>query len=329
MPKETLASFIARHRFRPSDIVPNATLGISRQHFDILKLFEGKHTLFGLLFDKGLVELRRAFYLAQYMADSTTEEPDNFASLVSSVDDQAWAFALTFSPYHKVSAALENLKLVEAAMLEAGLSLNAAMAGMDAAMEFRDAETRSYEREASKATINLLNYSALYASYVDVCRRLRQYAGLKGNPAYNRAIGRIIQKNSGEHEFIKGLRNFMLHYHLVQPHVVVQHRDVRTASLLLEADKLVRDGFGWSAGARAFLGSNGKLNVIALTSKITRDVSRLVDFHFKMVDTRLKKEKDAYNWYKYERDKINHLNMPCRISKRPLGCARAQSWKRC
>lgn len=300
MPKETLAGFIVRHRFRPWDIIPNMTLGVSTQHYELLKLFPGEQTFFSIIFDKSNIYLRRAFYLAQYMAESATDEPDKFARLVSSVNDEAWAFALNFSPYHKVSAALQNLKLVEAAMLEAGLSLNAAMAGMESAMAFPGADTRSYERETSKATINLLNYSALYASYVDVCRRLRQYAGLKESPAYNRAIARIIQKNPGAHEFIKGLRNFMLHYHLVEPHVVVQHGEERTVSLLLEADKLVRDGFGWSAGARTFLGANRKLNVIALTNTISRDVSRLIDFHFKMIDTHLKKEKDAYNWYIYE-----------------------------
>lgn len=307
MAQETLAGFITRHRFRPWDIIPNATSGTSRQHYEFLRLFPSDQVL-RVLFDKGLINLSRAFCLAQYMAENATEEPDEFARLVSSVDDEVWAFALTFSPYHKVSAALQNLKLVESAMLEAGLSLNSAMAGMESAMAFPGSDTRSYEREASKATINLLNYSALYASYVDVCRRIRQYMGLKGSPAYNRAIMRIINTNSGTHEFVKGIRNFMLHYHLVEPQVVVHQSEERTVSLLLEADKLTRDGFEWSVGARTFLNENRKIDIISITNSISRDVSRLIEFHYKMVDKRLKKEKDAYEWYKYERNKLDHLS---------------------
>ncbi|PJI41115.1 MAG: hypothetical protein CTR54_11845 [Rhizobium sp.] len=306
MPRETLQTFLIRHRFSPWEIVPLAN-GISREDYALLRLFPGNLVLFGRLFDEQLLELSRSFCLAEYMAVSATNQPEEFAQMVSSVGREAWSFALRFSPYHKVSAALENLRLVQDAMLEAGLSLNAAKAGMESAMSFPHSDTRSYEREESKATINLLNFSALYATYIDICRRLRRYSGLAESPAYNRAIKKIIAKNVGKHDFVKDLRNFILHHHLLRPSVIITHGEVRTAALLIKSDSLVIDGYKWKSEARGFIQSNREIELTVLTTDISKDIARLVEFHEKLVGQYLKREKTAYELYKYERAKADHL----------------------
>lgn len=174
-------------------------------------------------------------------------------------------------------------------------------------MSFSSPDDRFYERERSKSTINLLNYSTLYASYIDVCRRIRRYVGLDNNSSYDRAINRLLQDNSGEHEFIKQFRNFLLHHHLIEPHVVVSYGDKKTVRLLLEADELVRDGSKWSARSRDFLAANRSIDVISLTNKVSKDISRLIDFHKRMAANRLKDQKYAYDWYQHERSKSKQL----------------------
>ncbi|WP_331831353.1 hypothetical protein [Aurantimonas sp. E1-2-R+4] len=306
MPRETLQTFLTRHRFKPWEIVPSVK-GISREDYALLRLFPG-NLVFDLLFDEQLLELRKSLCLAEYMAVSATDQPEQFAQMVSAVGSEGWAFALRFSPYHKVSLALENLELVLSAMLEAGLSLNAAKAGMESAMSFAHSETRSYEREESKATINLLNFSTLYATYVDICRRLRKYAGLDRSRAYDRAIQKIIGKNAGKHDFIKDLRNFILHHHLLRPSVTITHGDTRTVTLFVHAEWLIIDGYVWKSGARGFIQSNRKIDLTATTDDISKDVARLIEFHVKMAERHLQKDKIAYELYKYERAKVDHLS---------------------
>jgi hypothetical protein len=307
IPRESLQSFLTRHRFKPWEIVPSVN-GISRGDYALLRLFPNGQVLFGRLFDKQLIELRNSFCLAEYMAVCATDEPEEFAQMVSAVGSEGWSFALRFAPYHKVSLALESLELVQSAMLEVGLSLNAAKAGMESALLFPHSRTSAYEREQSKATINLLNFSALYASYIDICRRLRKYVGLNERPAYDRAIQKIIGKNVGKHSFIKDLRNFILHHHLLRPSVTVTHGDSRTVTLLVNADSLIIDGYDWKSGARGFIQSNRKIDITATTDDISNDVSRLIEFHVKMAERRLRKDKLAYELYKYERARVDHLS---------------------
>lgn len=192
-------------------------------------------------------------------------------------------------------------------MEEAGLSLNAAKAGMESTMSFTHSDTRSYEREEAKATINLLNFSALYATYIDICRRLRKYSGLEKSSAYNRAVSRIVSSNSGKHSFIKDLRNFILHHHLLQPSVTITYGRARTTALLIQSDALVIDGYNWKREARDFIQSNQEIELTDLTADISEDISRLVEFHEKLVGRYLKAEKSAYELYRYERSKVDYL----------------------
>ncbi|MDF1853877.1 hypothetical protein [Pseudooceanicola sp.] len=257
--------------------------------------------------DGQLAELGRAFAVAQYMAENGVSETKGFTFYTSRLSDEAWEFALRFSPYSKVDNALNNLERVHSAMQESCIGLNTAMAGMAAAMELHDRDTSAYVREQSKATSNLLTFSALYASYIEVCYRIRDYCGLKKSQAYRRAIGRLIGEKSGEHDFAKGLRNFILHYHLAEPSVTITWGDERTAKLLLNPNSLLYGGFDWTANARLYIQKQKELDVIATTSVVLRNVSRIVRFHRKMAEKQLRTSKLAFDTYRYERSRYQHL----------------------
>ncbi|MBN9890160.1 hypothetical protein [Salipiger abyssi] len=221
--------------------------------------------------------------------------------------EDTWIFALRFTPYYKIDTALNNLEVVRAAMIEAVLALNAAKAGMETAAELEGFKTDAYARERSRATSNLLNFSALYASYVDVCRRIRGYAKLKDDAPYRRALSRLIGGNSGGHEFIKGFRNFILHHHLLEPEVKITYSQTRSTKLYLDSNALLYSGFKWTTKARHFIQKDVELDVTDAVNAVIRDVKRLIMFHRKMIEARLPEEKRAYEIYTYERERLRHL----------------------
>ena len=307
MLRNNFAHFVLRHRFNIKDIFSSVSGGATRQEFNLVRCFSSRQVMGWHFGDGNLAELNRAFAVAEYMAENGTDQPEGLSMYTSRLSDEAWAFALRYSPYHKVHTTLENLERVHSAMLEACLSLNTALAGMESAYELHSADRVTYERERSKATSSLLTFSALYASYVDVCYRIRDYAGLKKSEAYKRAVKRIIGKNAGEHSFAKGLRNFILHYHLVEPEISISWGSERSVKLLLESNYLLFSGFTWNADAQNYIQSNEKLDVIKATNTVIRDVRRLVKFHRKLAENRLGESKFAYETYIHERNRYHHL----------------------
>lgn len=318
---ENFGTFVIRHRFKLCDLFPPRANGRPRQYFELAKYFP-KYQRFQRSFGEGILELNQALALAEYMSECSTDQPDGFSRYVSTLSDDAWRFAIQFTPYSKVNTALENLEVVRAAMFESVLALNAAKAGMESAMEFKGSTPDIYAREQSKATSSLLNFSALYASYIDVCRRIRKYAGQSNDGAYRRAIGRLIGKNSGAHGFVKGFRNFILHHHLLQPGVQIKYGEVRSVKLLLNSNSLLYSGFSWTVDARSYIQSGAELDVLKVASIVSKDVERLISFHKKMVEKRMCAEKRAFDTYLYERSRFKHLqksavDMSAALLKRP------------
>ncbi|NIY95780.1 MAG: hypothetical protein HWE39_11285 [Oceanospirillaceae bacterium] len=308
MLKPNFALFLTRHRFNLRDVLPTVSNGLTLHDFEIAKHFPPNQIFNWHGGDGQLAELGRAFAVAQYMAENGVGETEGFTFYTSLLSDEAWEFALRFSPYSKVDNALNNLERVHAAMRESCIGLNTAMAGMAAAMELHDRDTSAYVREQSKATSNLLTFSALYASYIEVCYRIRDYCGLKESQAYRRAIGRLIGEESGEHDFAKGLRNFILHYHLVEPSVTISWGDERTVKLLLNSNALLYGGFDWTTNARLYIQKQKDLDVIATTNVVLRNVNRIVRFHRKMADKKLRDSKRAFDTYRHERSRYKHLS---------------------
>jgi len=302
------SSFALRHKFSPRDIFPSFSRGASPQDFELCRRFGGGQVLNWHLGNEGMAKLNGALAMAQYMSEGEVDPPVKLSELTSKLSDEAWYFALRFAPYHKVHVALENLERVNLAMLEACLNLNAAMAGMESAFELHGPNKTAYARERSRSTSALLTFSALYASYIDVCRRIRNYSGLKDSPAYSRAVRRIIINNVGAHGFAKGLRNFMLHYHLVEPNIAITLGEGRTVKLLLDSSYLLFSGFrDWSPDARDYIRKNEGLDVISAATSVVRDAGRVILFHRKLAERRLVREKLAYEAYLHERARFRHL----------------------
>lgn len=319
---ENFGTFVRRHRFKIRDLFPSPANGAPRQHFELAKNFSDRQYLQWSIGGKGVVELNQAFKLVEYMSECSTDHQDGFSRYVSFLSDDAWAFAIQFTPYCKVNTALENLGVVRSALFEAVLTLNAAKAGMESSWGFSDSRVDVYSREQSKATSSLLNFSALYASYIDVCRRVRKYAGQVNDRAYQRAIRRLMGKNLGAHGFVKGFRNFILHHHLLQPYVQISYGDARAVELLLNSNSLLYSGFEWTVDARSYIQRGADLDVLETVNVVSKDVDRLIKFHKRMVETRLRREKFAFDTYIYERSRFKHLqssvtDMSMAFIKRP------------
>lgn len=308
MLRANFALFLLRNRFTPRDIFPSVSRGVTRHDFKLARNFHSLHVMRWHFGDGELAELNRAFAIVEYMAQSQIDHPEEFGQFTSTLSDKAWNFAIKFAPFNKIHITLENLERVHAAMLEACLGLNAAMASMESALVLRGADKSAYQREQSKATSSLPTFSALYASYIDVCYRIRDYSNLRSSASYSRAVRRILGKNAGKHGFVKGLRNFILHYHLLEPEVSVSWGEARSVKLLLDANSLLYSGFKWTSEARVFIQSAEKLDVIEALSSIVSDVQRQIRFHRKIAEHRLAKEKFAYDTYLHERLRYKHLH---------------------
>lgn len=299
--------FILKHRFQMEDIFSATCANLTRQEFNLFRCFDGHNVLSWYSKGEKLTKFNRSLSVAQYMSQNSTNQPREFSKYTSNLDEEAWQFAVRFSSYHKVHIALENLERVHSAMLEACLNLNSAMAGMETAFELDGNDLSRYRRERSRATSNLLTFSALYASYIEVCYRIRDYAGLKKSAPYSNAIRRIIGKKSGEHNFTKDLRNFILHYHLIEPDIEVSQGKTRTVRLLLKSDYLLFSGFVWKSEAQKYIQASEKLDVMKAITTVTKDVGRVVKFHQKMAERFLPEEKFAYDVYVRERNRYRHL----------------------
>ncbi|MDP3340647.1 hypothetical protein [Frigidibacter sp.] len=218
--------------------------------------------------------------------------------------------------------ALENLKQIHVAMLEACLGMNSAMAGMASAMEIAEVPSGTYEREQSKSTSHLLNFLALYSLYVDICRRIKSEAGIpKTSAPYHRAIRRITKSNWGKHSVTGDLRNYVLHYLLENPRTVIHINETRTVNLVMDANALLYSGFDWKSDAKSFLQTSPDLDVIEVTRAVAKDVARLIKFHENLVESRLSHQKIAYDTYIHERARFKHLQKSAvdmgRVIKRP------------
>ena len=300
-------SFMLRHRFKLQDLFPSPVDGAPLQHFELAKKLSGNQNMYWLLGGKKLDELNCSLALAEYMADSRTDYPDDFSRYVSKLSDNSWSFALRFAPYYKFQVALENLEVVRTAMIEAVVSLAAAKAGMETAVEMRSFADAIYGREQSKATASLLNFSALYGSYIDVCRRITKNLHQVNQNAYRRAINRIMGERVGAHKFIKSFRDFILHYSIAQPDVIIKYAETRTAKLKLDASSLLYSGFDWNAEARAYIQSGPEIDIQDAVALVSRDVERLIKFHQKLIGARARNAKETFEIYTYERKRFKHL----------------------
>lgn len=307
MNKENLSTFILRNRFQIGDFVHG------REDVDslrqVLKYFPEikRGNWFINMINSQKLEI--IFSLIEYVSHNKIDEKDSFSDTLSDIDDERWKFILRFAPYHKVHTALENLNTVHRAMVESCLGLNAALGGMDSAVEFGEHGSISYDRERSLATSCLLNLSALYASYIDVCRRIAEYGHIANETFYRRSISRLIKGKEGQHAFLKDLRNFILHYRLVEPNYKchIDMKGGRSIVLYLDSHDLLYVGKKWSAPARAFLQKNDEVDILKCASQVTKDVDRIIQFHDKLMRIRLKEERYSYEFYLKERAKIKHV----------------------
>lgn len=302
---ESFLSFISRHRFNVTDILSHRHL--TRHDYELALMFPGMDFFWLDQKQNELERLGLAFAIAGYVAECETDEPELFSKAASALSDDEWNYTLQFCPYYSVDSALKNLALILYAMEETCLNLNAAKAGMEIAMEYSTSGVSVYSREQSKATSQLLCFVALYASYIDGCRRIREKCKLKGSEIYDRAIARIVGKKADVHSFVKDLRNFTLHYQIPEPSVTIQTSDKRVVSLNLNGVSILYSGFRWKRESKSFLQNNPELEVVDTVSIITRDVRRLVKFHNKLVSKRLVDEKFAFETYANERSRLRHL----------------------
>lgn len=305
MHQESFRGFIVRHRFKLRDIADGRHS--SKDEIRLTRAFPSDELLTWHLQSEELRKLFIALALGSHMAECDTDDHDAFARLSSKLNEEQWGFALRFCPYHDVSITLDNLALIQSAMDEAYLGLTRALAGMDATFGGPISNASAYNLEKSRATSNLINFTALYATYVDSCRRIRKLVKMDRRESYDRAIRRLIATNSGHHSFIKEYRNFQFHYRITEPFTVTRMDGARQSNLCLSSNELIQSGYRWQPATRTFLKCDERVDVIATAAIILRDVKRLIRFHRKLAERRLRREKFAYDTYRHERDRHNHL----------------------
>ena len=230
--KENFASFVMRHRFRLADIASHRPLSL--HDHQLARVFPGGQLLCLDLKRHELERLGIAMTMAGYVAECQIDEPELFSQLASDLREDEWNYVLRFCPYQPVDSALRNLDLIVSALEEACIGLNAAKAGMETAMNYSRSRLQTHQREQSKATAQLLNFGALYASYVDVCRRIRRRCNLGDQKSYERAVARLVAKNIGAHSFAKDLRNYTLHFQIPEPYVTIELSENRKVSPSIE-----------------------------------------------------------------------------------------------
>ncbi len=279
MAPTSASAFLLRHRFEPRDVIPSGRLGFSHEDWIFAQNFPKERIIrwqFGSR--QSLDELNRAFAVAEYMSSYSTDQPEGYARLVSSLSEDGWQFALSQCEFHHICTALKNLDLIYSAMLEAQLGLSSAKAGMEVAIGFPESEAHRYDAERSKAAIHLLNFASLYASYVDTCRRIRKRLNLDKKKNYDSAIKRVIGKTAGELDFLNGLRNYILHYSIASPYVVIDLTN-RRSKLLLDSHTLLFGGFQWRAAAPSYIQSKPNIDVNEMADVVVSAVARLIKFH--------------------------------------------------
>lgn len=118
-----------------------------------------------------------------------------------------------------------------------------------------------------------------------------------------------MQSNFGDHKFIEGLRNYLVHYHFDRP-VYIWSFDTKSnkssSKLALKSRDLLYSGFDWMGEARLFLQNNENIDLVILSRTITKDIPRIISFHQKICSIRLSSEKSCYDQYVYMRKKFKH-----------------------
>lgn len=302
---ESFESFITKNRFKVWDILNPREMSV--EDYNLSRCFDGMQFLFLTTKHDELRRLGVAIILADHMAGCEMDRPALFSKFVSYLRDDEWSFALKFCPYHKIEVAVNNLKFVQLAMNEACIGISSAKSAMETAFTQGSKGNVLYEREQSKATVQLLNFSALYASYVDMCWRIRDYCKLKKSKPYADAVNRLISKNIGPHSFFKDLRNFMLHYHIQAPVVTITYSEHTYSTIELNSSEMLYSGFEWKPSSREFLRSRGKVDLLEAATTVVRDAAKVISFHEFIVKRKFTDESYAYKYYITERNKYNHL----------------------
>lgn len=276
MQSRSFLDFCIKHRFPAHELLSSPFLTV--RTLQLNGIVPPHHFLEAYSAQSERHQFRTALYLAEQISQSSSDYTQTLEEAASSLNNEAWEYALSHSTYYRIDQALKNLDLIEAAMGEAAVSLRKSMSGLDAIFLHSLPNERTVD-EYRSATISLMNFASLYSSYLDICRRVVRYSGLKGSTAYRKAITQIISKNSGEHAFVSNLRNFMLHYNLAQPRLEIKLTTTRETYLYLQSLDLLSQGFEWKTEARRFLASRVKIDINVLVQTVLSDVRRLIQFH--------------------------------------------------
>ncbi|WP_138514283.1 hypothetical protein [Maricaulis alexandrii] len=241
------------------------------------------------------------------MSSYETGDDEHFAILVSELSDEQWRYAIRLCPYHKTVGFIHNLEFLYEAMERSLVDLSSARSAMAASMIFLDTTRPLYEASQLQAATYFLNFTSLYATYLDVCRRVRKVAGLSESVAYNKAVFRLIGRNKGKHAFVRDCRNYQLHYEVIKPSVQVSWGNDKNELLYIDNNEVLYSGWDWKAESRNFLQSCDKTDLLDVTEKVLRDIKRSVSFHRRISERWLRGEKNAYESYLRQRDRYKYL----------------------
>ncbi len=163
-----------------------------------------------------------------------------------------------------------------------------------------------YNTAQQQAAGSLLSIGSLHSAFVDASRKLREKQFGKFSRA-DRALKRIYGPVKAEHDFLKDLRNCLLHYGIQKPEVKIffsendeKYRFYLRVRLLLDC------GYDWKKSTRHFLSqqADGEARILELTRNILRNVEKQVEFHFRCIARASHEEKLNYESYRALRDGV-------------------------
>lgn len=252
-------------------------------------------------------KLNRAIAMAQFMSHGGSISATNFRETVEQMTEEEWILALRHSPYHEKHARLEGLELNLEALKNEILNLHSIAGRMASAARISWFDAVDYDTAQRQAAGTLLAIGSLHAAHIDTSRTLREKQFGEKQHIADRAVKRICKPVAAQHDFLKDLRNCVLHYSIPKPHIrlILSERD-ENYRFYLSAGTLLNCGYKWKNATRQFLSQqeDGEIRILELTRSILRNVEKQVEFLFRCIARASMEEKLNYESYKALRDEV-------------------------
>jgi hypothetical protein len=267
-----------------------------RQAIDLNRLYgQGSWPAFQIGKDS-YRSFRRAMAVAEFISQNGSPEDANFKKALLQVSPEQWSYALRQHAFHDTFERLGGLELCAQAFGNAVVDLGSDAGHLAAIALSEGWRSTAYRDARRRSSGRLLAAAALHSNFIDVARGL--LSSVSRNPSVaRRGLQRVIGNNEAHHTLLKDLRNFQLHYKIVEPDISLRSdENGRAHRLYLDVTMLLTSGYNWKAGAKSVFVQlkTDELEVAPLLEMIARNLDAQVEFFFRAIS---RTNSDAFNQY--------------------------------